>query len=132
MPYIKQADRPAIDTGNKIPTVAGELNYQLTTLIKNHLNDVGRNYANYNAIIGAIDIVKERAVKEFSVKIMHSLKDTIEDEMTRMAFLYLKNTKGDGSLKNIRGCLRCVELELYRRAIVPYENKKIEENGDVY
>ena len=30
------------------------------------------------------------------------------------------------------GVLECVKLELYRRAIVSYEDKKIKENGDVY
>ncbi len=30
------------------------------------------------------------------------------------------------------GALECCKLELYRRKIVPYENKKILENGDVY
>jgi hypothetical protein len=32
----------------------------------------------------------------------------------------------------IIGALECCKLELYRRMIVPYENKKIKENGDVY
>lgn len=30
------------------------------------------------------------------------------------------------------GALECCKLELYRRAVAPYEDKKIEENGDVY
>jgi hypothetical protein len=30
------------------------------------------------------------------------------------------------------GALECCKLELYRRLVVPYENKKIKENGDVY
>lgn len=29
------------------------------------------------------------------------------------------------------GVLECAKLELYRRRIAPYENKKIKENGDV-
>lgn len=29
------------------------------------------------------------------------------------------------------GALECVKLELYRRRIAPYEDNKIEENGDV-
>lgn len=29
------------------------------------------------------------------------------------------------------GVLECVKLELYRRKVAPYEDKKIEENGDV-
>lgn len=30
------------------------------------------------------------------------------------------------------GALECCKLELYRRGIAPYEDKKIQENGDVY
>ena len=32
----------------------------------------------------------------------------------------------------IIGVLECIKLELYRRAITPYEQRKIVENGDVY
>jgi len=30
------------------------------------------------------------------------------------------------------GMLECCKLEMYRRAVGPYEDKKIVENGDVY
>ena len=30
------------------------------------------------------------------------------------------------------GVLECAKLELYRRVAAPYENDKIDENGDVY
>lgn len=30
------------------------------------------------------------------------------------------------------GALECAKLELYRRLAAPYEDKKIEESGDVY
>ena len=33
---------------------------------------------------------------------------------------------------DIMGALEGCKLELYRRKIAPYEDKKIEENGDVY
>lgn len=35
-------------------------------------------------------------------------------------------------LNEVIGVLECAKLELYRRRVVPYEDKKIEENGDVY
>jgi hypothetical protein len=47
---------------------------------------------------------------------------------------YLKN-KGAikySNLNEVIGALDCAKLELYRRVAVPYEDKKIEENGDVY
>lgn len=34
-------------------------------------------------------------------------------------------------LNNLTGVLECVKLELYRRKAAPYEDLKIQENGDV-
>ena len=39
---------------------------------------------------------------------------------------------GYGTYAAIVGMLETVKLELYRRAVVPYEEAKIQENGDVY
>ena len=36
------------------------------------------------------------------------------------------------TLNAIQGCLDCIGKEFYRRVAVPYEQKKLEENGDVY
>ena len=36
------------------------------------------------------------------------------------------------TLNDIIGALECCKLELYRRIIIPYEDKKIAENEDVY
>lgn len=33
---------------------------------------------------------------------------------------------------DVIGALECCKLEMYRRAIAPYEDTKIAENGDVY
>lgn len=33
---------------------------------------------------------------------------------------------------DVIGALEACKLEFYRRAVAPYEDKKIEENGDVY
>tara|TARA_Y100000361_G_scaffold152990_1_gene173714 strand:- start:445 stop:840 length:396 start_codon:yes stop_codon:yes gene_type:complete len=35
-------------------------------------------------------------------------------------------------LNDFIGVLECVKLELYRRVATPYEDKKMEENGDVF
>lgn len=37
-----------------------------------------------------------------------------------------------GNLNEVIGVLECAKLEMYRRIVASYENKKIEENGDVY
>jgi hypothetical protein len=36
------------------------------------------------------------------------------------------------SYNAVIGALECAKLEMYRRMIAPYEDKKIKENGDVY
>lgn len=36
------------------------------------------------------------------------------------------------TLNEVIGVLECAKLELYRRVASPYEDAKIEENGDVY
>jgi hypothetical protein len=35
-------------------------------------------------------------------------------------------------VNEVIGALECAKLELYRRIIAPYEDIKIQENGDVY
>ncbi len=36
------------------------------------------------------------------------------------------------NLNNAIGVFECIKLEFYRRLVSKYEDKKIEENGDVY
>ena len=36
------------------------------------------------------------------------------------------------TFNDIIGALEAAKLEFYRRIVVPYENKKVEQNGDVY
>lgn len=36
------------------------------------------------------------------------------------------------TMNDIVGALECAKLELYRRAVAPYEDEKIEANGDVF
>ena len=36
------------------------------------------------------------------------------------------------NLNSIIGVLECVKQEFYRRVVVPYEEQKLKDNGDVY
>ena len=40
--------------------------------------------------------------------------------------------KNYSTLNEVIGVLECAKLELYRRVVSPYEDTKIQENGDVY
>jgi hypothetical protein len=53
--------------------------------------------------------------------------------VTRLVDRYLKyHGKNYTSINEVIGVLECAKLEAYRRLGAPYEDKKKEENGDVY
>ena len=53
--------------------------------------------------------------------------------ITRMILRYLNTHETDyRNINGMIGMLECAKLELYRRLAAPYENKKVDENGDVY
>lgn len=53
--------------------------------------------------------------------------------ITRLANYFLQE-KGlnYANVNELIGALECAKLELYRRVAAPYENKKLDENGDAY
>ena len=65
MPYIKPeqrqlvGDRLSVSGLNFVPETAGELNYVITVFIDNYIRSQGENYANYNAMIGALECCKQ-------------------------------------------------------------------------
>ena len=80
MPYIVNSAREQLDDGG-LPNSAGELNYVISSLVDEYLQEYGKNYTNINEVIGVLE---------------------------------------------------CAKLELYRRVAAPYEDDKIDQNGDVY
>lgn len=80
MPYIKQEDRVSLYPSRRVNT-PGELNYLISVVCREYIEDHDLSYKTINDLIGAIEGAK---------------------------------------------------LELYRRVASPYEDLKIEENGDVY
>lgn len=83
MPYINQDDRRLVDMVLDIPVMhdVGELNYVLTKVIKDYLEQFGSSYRTMNDIVGALEGAK---------------------------------------------------AEFQRRIVAPYEDLKIQTNGDVY
>lgn len=52
--------------------------------------------------------------------------------LTCVLYRYIKNRGGNyQAINDVIGVLGCVEHELYRRVAAPYEDAKIEENGDL-
>jgi hypothetical protein len=79
---------------------------------------------------------------EFNTGLMY-LEDTIEQRgitngelnflMTMLAKFYIKrHGTSYNTLSDVIKAFECAKLEFYRRMVVPYEDKKREENGDVY
>lgn len=58
MPYIDQTKRGAIDSKLIRPASAGELNYQITSVIKSYWVHSARNYQAINDIVGALEGAK--------------------------------------------------------------------------
>lgn len=52
--------------------------------------------------------------------------------VTKLVLYWLGDAPRYADFNAAIGALECVKLELYRRAVSPYEDRKIAENGDVY
>lgn len=52
--------------------------------------------------------------------------------ITRLIDVFLGLNPDYSKFNAVIGVLECAKLELYRRMVVPYENLKCRENGDVY
>lgn len=81
MPYIPEFERDLYDPVAVPAKTQGQLNFQITCLLKQYLDAHGYSYETFNDILGAVEGAK---------------------------------------------------LEFYRRKVVGYEDRKIEQNGDVY
>ena len=80
MPYIESYLRDDLDPITN-PRSAGQLNYVITYIVNQYLQESGVSYSNINEVIGVLE---------------------------------------------------CAKLELYARVARPYEDEKMEANGDVY
>jgi hypothetical protein len=52
--------------------------------------------------------------------------------ITKLILGYIGNLESYVVYNDVIGVLECIKQELYRRKIAYYEDKKKEENGDVY
>jgi len=72
--------------------------------------------------------------------LIYDIADKIKSEgelnyaITCIILEYLNNNRPNSYalLNKIIGVLECIKQEFYRRMVIPYEEKKIEENGEVY
>jgi len=52
--------------------------------------------------------------------------------ITQLIIDYLYGRTSYAAFNEVIGVLECAKLELYRKMVAPYEDKKCAENGDVY
>lgn len=122
MPYIKPEDREKYSTfldSVKIQSI-GELERYLLALL-----DWDR-----------FELTEDMAPGELNyliTSLIHKSLDPIKPSYTQYDRIMnvLENLIKENNDSKINGTLRCVQLELYRRWVVPYEDLKISENGDV-
>lgn len=74
-------------------------------------------------------------IKDSDTIIINQIKSSgeLNYAVTEIIAAYFKNNgENYNAINDIMGALEGAKLEFYRRVAIPYENKKIKENGDVY
>ena len=140
MPYILPSQRAALAAlGEKaVPFTAGELNYLVSMRIKREYTEKGKSYGLFNDMIADIDdaIIALKMglrlepgfggdVSDLATKfILQSAEmETVMTERIRSIALRIRSASG---------ALESAKLEFYRRVVAPYEDEKMNLNGDVY
>jgi len=80
--------------------------------------------------------VLDDAIVKLLVKLRRMGQDGVEGRLNYIITLLLMGSMpaklSYKSINRVMGVLECVKQELYRRVAAPYEDEKIEENGDLY
>lgn len=123
MPYIKSKQRLDLMTGKTRVTNPGELNYLITRellkvldgnsveeikeniigLLFDYCENIGFKYQTVNDIMGALQCASMECCRR-NMDLFEQVEDILAD----------------------------IPVEFYHNIVAPYEDKKIQENGDVY
>lgn len=127
MPYLTQARKDQL-AGEALPETPGDLNYLLTLsviqaikenvpsrarltasrLACSFLDNHGLDYTNCNAIVGAVECCRRELKRRTPTHLTTDVHRAVD------------------------GQLRSWLDNFYAKTVAPYEDKKIEQNGDVY
>lgn len=123
MPYILQEARDYLNSNKRLSTRnSGEANYLITQWLHKNFT----NYASVNQMAAMIEKFISRYKHSLPMCDFRDLRGLEErfagDVLNRFAGL---------SDDDVVGALRCAWDEFYARKVRPYEDLKIEENGDV-
>ena len=72
-----------------------------------------------------LDINAAEIIPQTSGELNYMFAKHIDRYLTEKGLSY-------SAINEVVGVLECLKLEIYRRIAVPYEDKKKEENGDVF
>ena len=129
MPYIPDLKRRKYLKETLDPINGGELNFTLYYLSLKYLDRVGKSYGSsedvlhaYEEALHSVYLPISRPIKEKTPMNIGQLTDLFQNVVCN----YVARTN-----KSHRPTLRASQLEFYRRIVGPYEDEKIEENGDV-
>jgi len=89
------------------------------------------NKKKYEAILGMLENTWKA---EYRLNYSGAPIGEINYLITSILLIYLRvfTTQSYSVYNSILGVLEAIKQEFYRREVVPYENKKIRKNGDVY
>jgi hypothetical protein len=78
--------------------------------------------------------IDKRARSFLDQSVCHSISaGELNYQFTMLARTYLHNHGTTyATINDIIGAFESAKMEFYRRVVIPYEEKKIKENGDVY
>lgn len=134
MPYVDKKARIYLARADRTPRNTGELNYCITRACRRYMERHPRvSYELMAYVVGTL----EELLEAIGGREWHPTRSPgLERVCGKILDSYLKR-KGRTSVthherKQLRGTLRCAELELYRRQVAPYEDLKCLSNGDVY
>ena len=136
MPYISQADRLALSDYDTIvtPRSLDELDYVLKRVINRFLSET--LHAEHQA--SDISQVDRPALSNYGTIAVPRSSGELNYVLTRIVNRFLDETQRWGETPHyedynaVMGVLTCMQHEIYRRRIAPYEDEKIGENGDVF
>jgi hypothetical protein len=119
MPYISNNARQELQT--RTPQNPGELNYVFYTLIRTGVTQQHVYLA-----------IAQRYWKDYAVGKGYQAINDIMGALYCCHMEFHRRTTGYSGILTYANVLLDVAFKFYQEVVVPYEKKKIEENGDIF
>lgn len=132
MPYLDKTRKQYLDTGGRIET-PGDLTYMLTVaLLRSHPSDPGRTFEVYADAHRRIEATVEVYMTELGYQIRYADFAVILGCLDSARREFVRRARRDGRFGYRVQAIRNFTDRFYREVVAPYEDGKIEQNGDVY